>query len=199
MAKLITVIALFFLTACTLTIDNGAGIGIIEQEGANSPLFFNYSTNTPTATNTPVFVRTVSILRSDINLRPTPSTVGTPLRQIPQGTVAMVLEERNGWLRIRYGENPIIEGWVLGSLTSNPVTVKATLIAPTPTAEFRLNVPVDGLQGYACRLDVCLRPDLYLSVYDSYQVLWSDSDWAWICVLASDRTSCISQFYVKVG
>ena len=199
MAKRITVMALLLvLCACTLVL-NDTRIGL---EGVNLALISTTGTNTPT----PIFQRYLTV-RASTNLRATPSTTSTIVQVIRVDTQALILTEQGSWYRIRIpnGATSFFEGWVRNDRIINPITVTATprpaptQVETTPTQEtLRINVPLDGLQGYNCMADDCVSSTLRLSTFDNYRVLFMNANWAWICVLDYVKLDCVRQFYVKV-
>lgn len=209
MKKLIIVIVvLLATTACAIRINYRTGTVEFSLEGSRTALNTPVSTNTPRPTITPQ-IQTVITVMGGTNIRANSTTnspvvfsVRSELRTVSlgQSTVGSFVWHR---ISIQISSTTSIEGWVRADRLSNTISVTTTpapAIDPTPTQQLilRITVPLDGLDGYACRLDVCIRPNLQLDFFDEYRVYWMNEDWAWVCVLALDRETCNNQFYVKV-
>lgn len=209
MAKRITVIALLvILSACTLTLTGDRYAVQINQEGTFSAFNLATSTNTPRPTETPQIQLFITIT-ARTNLRATASISSDVLRVISTNTVAKVLLRQGDWYRVSIplSQFATLEGWVRNDRAINPITVTTTpiptptvIVTPTQEIILRIDVPTNGLVGYACQAEECARPSLYLSVYDDYRVVWlGENGWAWICVLASNGEDCLRQFYVRTN
>lgn len=199
-----TLIFLFFLSACVITVTTPSGNGImVELQGGKFQFIFPSRVNTPT----PIFQRYLTI-RASTNLRATPSTSSAVVNLVRVDTQALILSEQGDWYRVRIASvnSNFIEGWVRNDRVINPITVTATpqptptRPAPTPTQEriLRLSVPFEGLQGYVCQSENCKSDNLRLEFLDNYRVLFMNNEWAWVCVLALDNETCRAQFYVRI-
>ena len=209
MKKLIIVIAvLLATTACAIRINYRTGTVEFSVKGSQTALNTPVSTNTPRPTSTPQ-IQTVVTVMGGTNIRANATTnsqvvfsVRSELRTVSlgQSTVGSFVWHR---ISIRISLTTSIEGWVRADRLSSTISVTTTpapAIDPTPTQEviLRITVPSEGLVGYACMLDSCIRPNLRLGFFDEYRVYFMNQDWAWVCVLALDSEACNSQFYVKV-
>jgi len=209
MKKLIIVIAvLLATTACAIRINYRTGTVEFSVKGSQTALNTPVSTNTPRPTSTPQ-IQTVITVMGGTNIRATTTTnsqvvfsVRSELRTVSLGqlTVGSFVWHR---ISIQISLATSIEGWVRADRLSSTISVTTTpapAIDPTPTQQviLRITVPSEGLVGYACRSDLCIRPNLRLDFFDEYRVYFMNQDWAWVCVLALDGETCNSQFYVKV-
>lgn len=98
----------------------------------------------------------------NLNVRPAPSTDNTPIRALPEGTRLDVLEERPGWVRVRYTHSGQREtGWVSRDYVTSPsdaIYDAGELSPETGQIEARSSnvippVLVDGRDGLMDRLE----------------------------------------------
>ena len=97
-----------------------------------------------------------------LNVRPAPTRENTPLATILEGTPVDVLEQRPGWLRVRYRQDGRrATGWVSRRYVASPSDViydAGTVSFETGRVEGqenRISLPVlvDGVDGFLDRLD----------------------------------------------
>ena len=97
-----------------------------------------------------------------LNVRPAPSRSNTPIAAIPEGTPLDVLEQRPGWVRVRYRlDGRRATGWVSRAYVASPSDVvydagRVSLeTGRLEGQETRVSLPVmvGGVDGFLDRLD----------------------------------------------